>query len=158
MKPLVRLARSEDLARLRELWDALYEHQTAHGMRIRLPQNAFAAWVSSIEPVLDRFAVVTVAELEGELMGFVAGRTRMLPAFFGSGHVGFIGEVFVVATMRSQGIGEALLRRALEWFEERGILRIELQVVSDNPDALRFYERLGWKRELVQLTYESRRF
>jgi len=52
---------------------------------------------------------------------------------------------------------DRFLDHAAKWFGDREIRRIELQVVSDNPRALRFYERLGWKRELVQLTYQVRR-
>jgi len=155
--PLIRFARSEELERLQPLWEALYEHQAAHGMQIALPENAFVAWVSSMRPTLDRFSVVTVAENGTEVLGLVAGRIRMLPAYFGSEPVGFIGEVFVLPEARSGGVGEALVRKTIEWFGDREIRRIELQVVSDNPRALRFYERLGWKRELVQLTYQVRR-
>ena len=152
---LVRLAAADELERLEPLWAALYEHQKAHGMRIALPNGAFAAWVAGLRSSLGRFAVVVVAECDGAFVGFVAGRVRMLPPYFGLERVGFIGEVFVADGRRSVGLGARMLANAIASFRENGIDRIELQVVSGNPDALRFYERLGWRPELVQLTFDT---
>ena len=152
----IRFASPEELDRLENLWKALYEHQTIHGMQIQLPANVFPAWVSGIAPLLGRFAFVVVAEDQGAFVGFVAGRVRMLPPHFGLERVGFIGEVFVAQERRSQRLGERLLARAVEWYRENNVQRVELQVVADNPDGLRFYERLGWRRELVQLTFDTR--
>jgi hypothetical protein len=30
---------------------------------------------------------------------------------------------------------------------------VELQVVAGNPEAVRFYERIGWTQELVQMVW-----
>jgi GNAT superfamily N-acetyltransferase len=150
----IRLAVAEELEQLRELWTALYEHQVAHGMRLVLPSTAFDAWVQSIRPFLGRFAVVIIAQSEEGLIGFVAGRIRTLPPYFGSDQVGTISEVFVTERRRSEKLGKRMLEGAIAWFRENGIRRIELQVVARNPDAERFYERLGWQRELVQMVLE----
>jgi|SRR5215471_6894262 len=154
-QPIVRLAAAKDLDRLKTLWIALYEHQRAHGMRISLPENAFGAWVTGMRSQLGRFTFVVVAESDATLIGFVAGRVRMLPPHFGLDRVGFIGEVFVSDGKRSHGLGARMLEKAIEWYRENGVDRVELQVVSGNPDALRFYEQLGWQRELTQLTFST---
>ncbi len=150
----VRQAVASELERLHALWTALYEHQAAHGMRIRLPPSAFEAWVEGIRPFLGRFAVVVVAQSADALIGFVAGRVRTLPPYFGSEQVGAISEVFVTEQRRSERIGEKMLDAAVAWYRGNGIRRIELQVVARNPHALRFYERLGWQRELVQMVLD----
>ena len=76
----------------------------------------------------------------------------MLPPHFGFERVGFIGEVFVADGKRSAGLGARMLARAMEWYRENGINRVELQVVTGNPDAVRFYERLGWRRSSCSST------
>jgi GNAT superfamily N-acetyltransferase len=48
-----------------------------------------------------------------------------------------------------------LLGFALEWFRAQQIARVELQVVSGNPDALRFYRQLGWHDELHQMVWDT---
>jgi GNAT superfamily N-acetyltransferase len=148
-------ASSSDLKRLEPLWWALYRHQGEHGMRLRLDPGAFSAWVDSLEPFLGRFAHVTLASCEPEVVGFIASRIRTLPPYFGRGQVGVITEVFVAGEHRSKGIGRRMLEHARRWYEENSIRRIELQVVVENSEGLRFYESLGWHRELIQLVWDS---
>jgi len=126
-------------------------------MLLRLPEGAYDAWLKSIEPVLGRFANVVVAELNGEIVGFVAGRIRTLPPYFGSAAIGTISEVFVDETRRSTGVGRRLLNFALDWFRAQQITRIELQVVAGNPDGIRFYRQLGWHEELLQMVWDTTR-
>ena len=153
----LRNAVPEDLERIQPLWHALYQHQSEHGMLLRLPEGAYQAWLQSITPFLGRFANVVVAELNGEIIGFVAGRIRTLPPYFGSSTIGAISEVFVSESHRSGGIGRRLLAFALEWFQAQQITRVELQVVAGNPDGIRFYKQLGWHPELVQMVWDPTR-
>lgn len=155
-EPIVRLATAAEVRGLEPLWQDLYAHQAEHGMLLRLPDGAFDIWLKSIEPLLGRFAAVVVAVVDERIVGFVAGRTRMLPPYFGVGHVGAISEVFVSPEARRLGVGRVMLARMIDWYIEQGIRRIELQVVAGNPDAVTFYERLGWTRELVQMVWQDR--
>lgn len=152
---LLRQATAEDMDRIKPLWHALYKHQIEHGMLLKLPAGAYDAWLKSIIPFLGRFANVVVAELEGEIIAFVAGRVRTLPPYFGSATIGTISEVFVSDSHRGGGIGRHLLAFALEWFQTQQITRVELQVVAGNPDGIRFYRQLGWHEELLQMVWDS---
>jgi GNAT superfamily N-acetyltransferase len=146
----------EDIDRIEPLWHALYKHQVEHGMLLRLPDDAFQAWVKSIAPFLDRFATLVVAERDHEILGFVAGRVRALPPYFGSSTIGSISEVFVADSHRGGHIGRRLLALAVNWFRTQQITRIELQVVAGNPDGVRFYRQLGWHEELLQMVWDTR--
>ena len=44
------------------------------------------------------------------------------------------------------GIGEALVRRLAEHFQARGCNYMDLSVMHDNEEAIRLYEKLGFKR------------
>jgi GNAT superfamily N-acetyltransferase len=143
--------------RIEPLWRALYQHQFEHGMLLRLPEGAFDAWLKSIVPFLGRFASVVLAEVNGEIIGFVAGRVRTLPPYFGTATIGAISEVFVSESFRGGGIGRRLLAfaLALEWYKTQQITRVELQVVAGNPDGIRFYRELGWHQELLQMVWDT---
>ncbi len=151
--PVIRLAEAEDFSQIEPLWQALYQHQREHGMLLRLPDGAYQAWVTSIVPLLGRFAITSVTEQDGVIVGFVAGRIRTLPPYFGSTQVGFISEVFVLESKRGAGAGRKMLAMVLDWFASQGIKRTELQVVAGNADGLRFYQQLGWRKELVQMVH-----
>ncbi|MGE0882732.1 MAG: N-acetyltransferase family protein [Blastocatellales bacterium] len=150
----IRLADADDLPRVENMWTALYQHQQQNGMLIQLPVNAFDLWVSSIKPLLGRFAWLFIIERNGELAGFLAGRVRSLPPYFGGAQVGFISEVYVSDDHRQQGLGERLVTTAMEFFSERGLTRVELQVIMNNPAARKLYQRLGWTEELVQMVWQ----
>ena len=152
---VLRHAGADEMARIKPLWDALYQHQIEHGMLLRLPESAYDAWSKSIVPFLGRFANIVVADLNGETVAFVAGRIRTLPPYFGSTTIGAISEVFVSEQHRGSGIGRRLLAFALEWFQAQRITRVELQVVAGNPDAIRFYRQLGWHDELLQMVWDT---
>ena len=152
---VLRTALLEDMERIKPLWHALYRHQSEHGMLLRLPEDAYQAWLQSITPFLGRFANVVVAELKGEIVAFVAGRIRTLPPYFGSATIGAISEVFVSESHRSGGVGRRLLAFALEWFKDQQVTRVELQVVAGNPDGIRFYKQLGWHEELLQMVWDT---
>ena len=108
-------------------------------------------------PFLGRFAVIIVAEHAGAILGFVAGRVRTMPPYFGSTPIGTISEVFVCEPHRGGGIGRQMLALALEWFRSKEISRVELQVVAGNEHGLRFYRQLGWHKELVQMVWDQTR-
>jgi GNAT superfamily N-acetyltransferase len=152
---ILRHATADDLDRIKPLWQALYQHQSEHGMLLRLPEGAYDAWLKSITPLLGRFANVVVAEKNCDILGFVAGRVRTLPPYFGSAAIGAISEVFIADAYRGAGIGRRLLAFSLEWFQAQQITRVELQVVAGNPDGIRFYRQLGWHEELLQMVWDT---
>jgi GNAT superfamily N-acetyltransferase len=150
----IRLATADDLPRLRPLWDALYRQQQAQGMLLPVPPGAFEEWARSFAPVMGRFACVAIAERDGAVTGFVAGRIRTIPPFFGGGLAGFVSDVFVDESQRGHGLARKLLDLATEWFAARDVRRLELQVIVGNPGARGAYLRLGWKEELVQMVLD----
>ncbi|MCK0473182.1 GNAT family N-acetyltransferase [Halalkalibacter sp. APA_J-10(15)] len=49
------------------------------------------------------------------------------------------------ASVRGKGIGTELIKWAIQRAEERGCHLVQLTTDKKRPDALRFYERLGFK-------------
>jgi ribosomal protein S18 acetylase RimI-like enzyme len=47
---------------------------------------------------------------------------------------------------RRRGVGRMLVNEVAKWAEGRGATRLQLMVTSRNDSAMRFYERLGFKR------------
>jgi GNAT superfamily N-acetyltransferase len=105
-----------------------------------------------------------VAELNGNLVGYVMGclssaSQRRLPlhqwlqemgfwprATVGNPTrpIGWIEDCFVLQEARRQGIGSALVRTALSWFEEHHVRRIELGIWMVNGHGQTFWEQQGF--------------
>jgi ribosomal protein S18 acetylase RimI-like enzyme len=87
---------------------------------------------------------VLVLEESGEVVGMAKGILDQ-----GCGHVSFI---YVDPLKRGRGSGRALLRALGDWFAEQNVCAVTLGVDSSNPDALAFWERLGFREFYRELT------
>lgn len=59
--------------------------------------------------------------------------------------IGAIQNVGVVEAHRGQGLGSALVQRALAGFYEVGLRRAFLEVTAENKTAVSIYEKLGFR-------------
>ena len=66
----------EQLSLVKPLWEALYVHQCANGMRAELSEDGFDRWAGSLGATLGRFSCVFVASVRGAPIGFLAARMR----------------------------------------------------------------------------------
>jgi GNAT superfamily N-acetyltransferase len=160
----VRPASPADVRPLAALYRGEAEfHQRLAGYYHLQPQFNWHAFVRGRIEGPDR--AVMVAEREGALAGFIFVRAGgyqpsrgwrhwlrgIIPGIRRSPGLplqplrwGVIEDCFVAEPARRQGIGEALVAGASRWFAGRGIHRVELAVLYDNPDAARFWTRLGF--------------
>jgi ribosomal protein S18 acetylase RimI-like enzyme len=78
-----------------------------------------------------------VAEMAGAVVGsLMAGY---------DGHRGSINYVGVLPSHRKVGIGRAMMLEAERLLVERGCPKINLQIRTDNLEAVEFYRRLGYE-------------
>ncbi len=68
-------------------------------------------------------------------------------------HRGAIQNLGVVPGHRRRGLGKALLCRALQGFQQHGLTRAALEVTAQNTEAVRLYERLGFR--CVETLYKA---
>jgi ribosomal-protein-alanine N-acetyltransferase len=95
-------------------------------------------------------AVVCVAEKIGvEIVGFVI--VHMERAAKG-GH-GYVVTLDVDSKYRGRGIARSLMEQAEARIAAVGALSMELHVFTRNEGAIRFYERLGYERIAVRLSF-----
>jgi len=88
-------------------------------------------------------AAVFVAEVPDGLVARLSVARDPHPASY---HVADLG-LMVAESHRRQGIGRALLQRAVEWAYESGVTKLELHVFPDNDPAIALYESFGFVRE-----------
>lgn len=91
-----------------------------------------------------------VAELEGELVGFVTAgpereHSRARPPRPISAADAEVYAIYLAPERRGSGIGAPLLAAALDWLRERDYRATVLWVLDANGSARRFYERHGWR-------------
>lgn len=83
--------------------------------------------------------IAKVAETEGEVIGFAIGRVE-------NRETGHIITLDVVPEARRRRVGSRLLLCLHEVFRSRGVALSVLEVDVRNVPALKFYEKLGYRR------------
>lgn len=98
------------------------------------------AWLADF----DRRPIWLANETDGAAVGFVqAVRVQKLPRLRGPATSWLhLGQVFVTATHRGQGIGTRLLEAVQDWARENGVDRVQLNA---RPEARSVYERAGFE-------------
>ena len=84
-----------------------------------------------------------VAEHDGHIVGWCDIRRESIPVYSHTGHLG----MGVLAKYRGQGLGERLIRAAIEAARETGFERIELSVYGRNVPGMALYRKVGFVHE-----------
>lgn len=104
-----------------------------------------------LAPYLDAFADIDadprhrllVGELDGEVVA--CAQVTVLPCLTHGGHRrAQIEGVRVASTHRGSGLGRQLIAAAVAWAEDEGCGVVQLTTDKARPDAIRFYESLGF--------------
>jgi ribosomal protein S18 acetylase RimI-like enzyme len=67
------------------------------------------------------------------------------------GHRGWVYYLAVNERLRQQGRGRILMTAAEEWLRERGAVKVQLMVRTENAPMLGFYQATGYERSDVQV-------
>jgi RimJ/RimL family protein N-acetyltransferase len=108
-------------------------------------------WLDMFRRTLGRFSVLYVCEVDGVLVGFIVARLKRVPEYLGGVMVGELKDMWVEPDVRRLGIGEKLLRLAIEWCHAQGVHSCEAQILVGNEPIIKLIEYLGMKKEITQL-------
>jgi len=99
-------------------------------------------------------ARILVADEDGRIVGYayatLEGRNwnDLLDA------CGKLNDLYVDAGARRRGLARALVDATFAWFRERRVPRVVLLSAWQNPDAHAFFESLGFRRTMLEMTAE----
>jgi ribosomal protein S18 acetylase RimI-like enzyme len=92
------------------------------------------------------------------IVGFAAGNIRILPNYLGNKKVGYISHVYVSDEFKKQNIGKKLVLELENWFDEKAVAYIELEVLIDNEAAHKFWEKLGFITDNIRKIKKYEKF
>ncbi|WP_243156378.1 GNAT family N-acetyltransferase [Clostridium sp. C8-1-8] len=67
--------------------------------------------------------------------------------------IGEIDSLFLKEEARKYGVGDKLIRRALEWLESNKVKKKLITVASGNENVINFYNRYGFKKRRIVLEF-----
>ena len=90
---------------------------------------------------------IFVAFAEENIVGHIFVRKEILKRI---SHRGTL-AIAVNKEFWGSGLATRLMEKALSWFEENEVIRIELNVLEKNKRAIAFYKRFGFKQEAQKI-------
>lgn len=94
-----------------------------------------------------------IAEVEGQAIGMAGCYVQLL--LHHAAPVGEIQEMYVDPTVRSKGIGKALIQAVFDYARQQGAHQVEVTSNKVRVDTHRFYEREGFHKTHDKLVWKS---
>ena len=116
------------------------------------PERGYASFLGA--QMQDDDSVVLVAELDGQVVGYVYAAIEPLSWKELRDQAGFIHDIAVDSVARGAGAGAQLLEAAVEWLRGRGMPRVILWTAEQNSAGQRLFARAGFRRTMVEMTRE----
>jgi len=135
------------LLRLHHAWDP--QRFIAPGSD---PEGGYAWFLRT--QLRDDEAAVLVAEQDGAVVGYVFAALEPLSWKELREACGFIHDIAVDEVGRRSGVATALMEAAIEWLRGRGAPRVVLGTAERNAAAQRLFEKLGFRRTMIEMTRE----
>ena len=97
-------------------------------------------------------SLVLVADRGGAIAGYVYAGIEPLSWKELRDEAGFIHDIVVDEEARRSGVATTLLEAAATWVREQGVTSLMLWTAAPNAGAQRLFERLGFRRTMVEMT------
>lgn len=96
-----------------------------------------------------------IAEDKDQLIGMVACKGT---SWKRSAHMGTVIGLGVLPSHKKKGVGQALMEKLIVWAKKKAsIHRLQLDVYTDNKEAVSLYQKLGFKKEGVKKKYAQKK-
>ena len=124
---------NEDLPQVEKIQARIIRREVPAGWRERLAQHVEPADLPGL-----------VAEVDGKVVGFILGEIKV--GRFGAERTGWIEMMGVQPEQMGTGVGHALARALLDYFQSQGVYEVQTSVLWDSGDMLAFFKKLGFDR------------
>jgi ribosomal protein S18 acetylase RimI-like enzyme len=153
----IRRAVAADVAHLGRLGALLVEeHHGFDALRFLAPTERtierYGAFLAS--QIEEEDAAVLVADDEGAVVGYAYAVLEGYDYMALRGPAGILHDVIVDPGHRGRGVGRQLVAAVLAFVQSRGAARIVLSTAEQNTGAQRLFDRMGFRRTMIEMTRE----
>jgi ribosomal protein S18 acetylase RimI-like enzyme len=116
------------------------------------PEGGYRWWLG--QQLEEPDTVLLVAEVDGTVAGYLYGSledrdwARLLDAH------GAIHDIFVDGQFRRRGVASELMRAGIAALKAKGAKQVVLSSATPNAEAQALFERLGFRRTMVEMTLD----
>jgi ribosomal protein S18 acetylase RimI-like enzyme len=115
-------------------------------------EQGYGRWL--VRETQNEKAIVLVAERDAKVMGYVYGTLDDRDWMALRDACGVLQDIFVDEAVRRSGVAKELLEALASRMKERGAPRVVLSTAARNDGAQRFFETMGFRRTMIEMTRE----
>lgn len=96
-------------------------------------------------------AEVLIAEYKGRVIASGYAKIKQALNYLNHESYSYMGFMFTEQEFRGQGVNKKIVDGLIEWSHSKGLKEIRLTVYDENPGAIRAYEKVGFKKHLIEM-------
>ena len=151
---IIRRAKHEEVETIQYLNNELINYEMEEGFDSYVKDWALSEESRKYFLDLIENQYVVVAEVEGEIVGYLAGSIyNDLTYSYYDGITAEANNMFVKENFRDYGIGSKLMNSFVEWCKTNNAKRIMVTASSKNEKTIKFYHKMGF--EDINLTLKK---
>jgi ribosomal protein S18 acetylase RimI-like enzyme len=154
VEAIIRRAGPEDLERAAFLGAQIVRfHHAVDPKRFFLPENVeqgYAWWLG--QEISRPEAVVMVAELGGEIVGYCYGAIEDRDWGILIDRHGVVHDIYVAESARRKGVARALASAVMDTLEAMDVTILKVSIMVQNESAQRLVQSLGFQNTMLEFT------
>ncbi|MEM9077914.1 MAG: GNAT family N-acetyltransferase [Bacteroidota bacterium] len=103
------------------------------------------------EMILDKNTCVIVAEADEKIVSSGYAKSKKARHYLDHENYAYLGFMFTHLAYRGMGINALIVDELVKWSKAQGFIEIRLTVYEDNIPAIKAYEKVGFKKHLVEM-------
>ncbi|MHA1791369.1 MAG: GNAT family N-acetyltransferase [Promethearchaeota archaeon] len=105
-------------------------------------------WEESLERKIKKSATseMIVADINGIAIGMLVASIRKT----NNEYTGYITNLIVAPEYRNKGVGEKLIKKAIDFFRERHVTSVKVNLRANSESAQRLFAKLGFMEYVIQ--------
>lgn len=148
MQPIVRKATLNDVSVLLSFEQGLIEAERPMDITIK---KEHVSYYDVSKFIKDDDSELFVVELNDEIVASGYAKIKDDRHYLKHDKQGYLGFMFVPESHRGNGYNKLIMDALLKWCKSKNIHEIRLDVYEDNPSAIRAYEKVGFKKHLINM-------
>jgi GNAT superfamily N-acetyltransferase len=143
-----RTAKPEDLPFLLEFEQGLIEAERPLNETLK---QGNINYYDILELIQSETAEVIVAEIDSEIVG--SGYAKILKAkhYLDHEYYAYLGFMFTHKNHRGKNVNTQIIEALKKWCLSKNILELRLDVYDTNTAAIRAYQKVGFKKDMVNM-------
>ena len=97
---------------------------------------------------------VLIAEIDSKIVGSGYARIETAKPYLNHDNYAYLGFMYTDPKHRGKGVNANIIEALKKWCQSQNITELRLDVYNDNPSAIRAYEKVGFKKHLLNMRVE----